>query len=189
MRARRKNVGQSLLDISEELVAFRQLLEESADEDDGEISPAAAEALEAWFAELETNRDAKVDAYCHLVREWNLQAACRRAEAEQIQAEANRLKAVAAARENRVKRLKERLKQFMEFNGLKKIETASSKAAVCGNGGNQSVQVNCLPEQLPPAFQKVVVSPATDELRKALLAGQRVEGVELLPRGTHLRIS
>ena len=54
----------TLLEISDDLLAFRQLLEDAGEAGDGELTPEAAQALEAWFGELSTNRDAKLDAYC-----------------------------------------------------------------------------------------------------------------------------
>jgi hypothetical protein len=178
----------TLLDINQSLVAFQQLLDESTDES-GEISPEAEAVLTAWFEELEQDRDAKLNAYGALIREWQLQAACRRAEAEQIDAESKRLKAVAVARENRVKRLKERLMEFMQGQGVKKIETARHKFTVCANGGVQGVVVSVPADELPAAFQHIAITPATETLRAALLRGEQIGGVELQPRGSHLRIS
>ena len=70
----------TLLAIADDLVAFRQLLEEAAADDDGELTPEADAALESWFAELGHQRDAKLDAYCALIREWTLRAAARRSD-------------------------------------------------------------------------------------------------------------
>jgi hypothetical protein len=62
----------TLLEISDDLIAFRQLLEELCDETGGELPAELAESLDSWFAELDQNRDAKLDAYCALIREMTL---------------------------------------------------------------------------------------------------------------------
>ena len=108
----------SLLKIADELLSFRELLEEDIDEH-GVISDESASALDQWFAELGDQRDAKLDNYAALCREMTLRAAVRKEEAERL------LKRVQAD-ENAVKRLKERAKLFMELTGEKKIETAGS---------------------------------------------------------------
>jgi hypothetical protein len=168
----------SLLEISEDLVAFRQLLEEA----DGEITPENEQAIEAWFADLGEMRDAKLDAYAALISEWTLRAAARRQEKE-------RLERRICADENNVKRLKNRLKLFMEAQGETKIETRRYRISISNNGGKQPVEVSAAPSSLPACFQKITIEPDVEAIREALVQGQTIDGCKLLPRGTNLRIS
>jgi len=174
----------TLLAIADDLLAFRQLVEEAAEGNDGELTPEAASALESWFDELGTQRDVKLDAYCALIREWTLRASARREEAERL---AKRVR----VDENAVRGLKERLKFFLELEGIKSVETARYKVSVCGNGGRQALEIGVHPTDLPAGFRRVTVTPDEEAIRSALASGEDLDlyGIRLLPRGTHLRIS
>jgi len=178
----------TLFEISEDLMALHRLLEDATDES-GEINPEAAAALEEWFATVEQDRDNKLDRYAHLCRNLKLQAACRKAEADQIEAEVRRLKLAAQARENQEKRLRERLMMFFDLHSVNRIETQRHKFNVQNNGGVQAVEVSVPAEELPAAFQKVTISPATETLRAALLNGETIKGCTLKERGRSLRIT
>jgi hypothetical protein len=171
----------TLLEIADDMVAFYAAVEAAVDEG-GEIAPEAEAALDAWFAELSQDRDKKVDAYAALIREWTLRAAARREEMERL---AKRVK----ADENAAKRLKERLKFFMESQGLDKIETKRFRVSVAKNGGKLPLELTVRPEQLPMDFQLSQVIVDEQRLRKALEDGREVPGAKLGERGTHLRIS
>lgn len=170
----------TLLDIGNEMRAFLALL----DETNGELTPETEAALDAFFAEISTDQAAKVDGYCALIRNEELVAAARREEVERLQ---NRI----SAGENFVKRLKLRLKEYMELTGQKNIETRRYKVGVVNNGGVQTYQMSCRPEQLPEEYTDRVIQVQVKSyaIREALVAGKEVPGCNLQPRGTHLRIS
>lgn len=168
----------TLIDIGQEMTALAALLDELPD---GELTPETAAALDAWFAEIEGDREHKLDGYCALIENWQLRAAARKGAAE-------RLLRHVQADENRVKRLKERLKFFMEMTGQKKVETERYKIAVCNNGGKAPVEITGDVHAMPPQFQRVTIAPNTDVIREALEAGGKWDFARLLPRGTHLRI-
>jgi Siphovirus Gp157 len=172
----------SLLEINADLVAFRQLLEETAEANAGEITPEAEQVLDEWFAALGQERDAKLDNYVALIRDYTLRAAARREEMERL---AMRVK----VDENQARRLKDRLKLFLELQGQKKIETARYRIAVAANGGKQAVEVLVPAGELSAIYQRLKVEVDTEALREALTAGKEVAGARLQPRGTHLRIS
>lgn len=160
-------IGDSLQDI-----LFR------IEENDGELDAA----LEAWFANVQEDLQAKADGYCALITEFTARAAARKAEAD-------RLAELSATDANTAKRLKNRLLAFMEMNSIPRIDTPRYRITVANNGGSQIVRLDVPAENLPAAFQRVSLSADIDGIRKALQDGQAVEGACLLPRGRHLRIS
>ena len=75
-----------LFDIGDDLLALEELLSDAG----GEIGDdEAGQALERWFDELGEERDAKIDGYCALIREFE-------ARAEILENEAERMLALAA---------------------------------------------------------------------------------------------
>lgn len=169
----------TLLQISEDILALGSLFEE---QDDGELSPEREAILDAFFKEAMTNRDDKMDNYGALIRQFQLRAAVRKEEME-------RLAIRVRVDENAAKRLKDRLKEFMEIHELKKIETNRYQLRVQANGGKQAVEVACSPDSLPVIYQRIKIEADNDALRDAISSGAKVNGVTLLPRGSHLRIS
>lgn len=167
-------IKRSLVDISGDLRAIEDLLEETC----GEI---VDEALEKWFDELGTERDRKIDNYCALIDDLDSQAKRHREDAA-------RLAEWAQTDENKVKRLKERLLWFFEAHRIDRLITAHYKPRICGNGGKQPLSVKVEAEKLPEEFQRHIIEPNTDAIREFLQAGEELEFAELLPRGQHLRI-
>ena len=169
----------TLLEISAERLAFLARLEECGDE----LDPETEKELDAWFATLEATEQDKVDSYCALVREYELRAVARQAEVERLQ---RRIE----VDENTAKRLKDRLKLHMETTGTRKIETARYTVRLQANGGRPPLKITCQPEELPPQYRtaKLVVEPNRDAIYIAVQHGEKINGVELLPRGNHLRI-
>jgi hypothetical protein len=168
----------TLIEISEDLFALRDLIENA----DDELSPGIENALEAWFAEVGQARDEKLDGYAALIRHLTLRAAARREEKE-------RLDKRVAVDENAAKRLKDRLKMFFEVQGLKKVETRRYRISVQANGGKQAIEVSVPPQDLLPHYQIVKYEADTDAIRTAWERGNGPAGTRLVPRGTHLRIA
>lgn len=174
----------TLIEIGADLSALEQLLEEAAEASPGgELNDDQAAAFDAWFAELEHDRDRKLDSYAALIREWTLRAAARREELERLQLRVR-------VDEGQAARLKQRLKEWLEANGLKKIETRRYKLTVCRNGGKTPLDTSMANvAELPEDLRRVVVTPDNDKIRERLEAGGDVPGCRLLPRETHLRIA
>ena len=59
---------------------------------------------------------------------------------------------------------------------------------VGANGGVQPLDITVPAEHLPADCQKITLSPNLDVIREKIKAGELIEGVTVLPRGTHLRI-
>lgn len=169
----------SLLEIGDAMRALDEMLAASAEEG-GDITAVEAE-LNRMFADVESARDQKVDAYCALIREKELRAAARKEESERLQ---KRVKIDT----NQVDFLKSRLKQFFQEHGLKKLETERFTVSIANNGGRLPITIDVEPQQLPVAFQRVSIAPDIDKIYKALEAGEDLLFVTKGERGSHLRI-
>lgn len=172
----------TLYEIGGNLTALHDLLIEC----DGEITDAEAEAaIDGWLAEMQTALETKVDNYCALIREYE-----SRADAREL--EAKRLMVGAGAYNNNAKRLKGRLKGFLELHGIARLETERFLLSVQRNGGKAPLVVperwEQEPASAPEAWQRRVIQLDKEAIREALEAGEQVDGCEIAPRGNHLRI-
>lgn len=167
----------TLIEISENLLAFKSLL----DGCDGDITPEVEQAMEKWFGELGAERDAKLDNYAGLIRELTLRASARKEEMD-------RLAMRVHVDNNTVAKLKERLKVFMQIQGEDRIETRRYRLSVCGNGGRAELDLPPV-DSLPDRYKTRLVVANQTEIREALKRGETIDGVRELPRGTHLRIA
>lgn len=177
----------TLLDIRDERAAHLAALEEILFEVGGDITEEeAAAAIDAWLAEADAPLKVKLDAYASVIQERELKAAARKVEAE-------RVASLARTDANTVKRLKDRLKWFLETEGLQKFETDHHKFSLAGNGGVAPLVLHVEPEKLPAWAQKTIVVADMDAIRGEIEERERT-GAEPLdfaaigPRGTHLRI-
>lgn len=171
----------TLFSIGADLLALNDLCDELPG---GEMSPEAEAAFDAWAAKLAEDEATKLDGYCGLIRSLEGEAAVARSEAEQYLAR-------AAARENRVKWLKARMKLHLESTGRTKAVTATGRTvAIQANGGKVPVWIDpaVVPADLPAPFQRVRVEVDTEAIRANLESGHELSFARLEPRGTHLRV-
>lgn len=168
----------TLFQISEEARALETLL----DEIEGDISdPEVAETIDNWLREYSNDLSAKADGYAALIKELEARSNARKAEA-------SRMSELARTDDNKAKRLKERLKNFMEETGTLKIETARYRLSVAGNGGvlplilKDDIDLNLVPE----SFTKRVLDEKA--VRAALDNNEPVLFAQFGERGTSLRI-
>ena len=169
----------TLLDIGQELTALSELMLASADEN-GELPPDVAAQLDAWFAELSTDLEEKIDNTAAFHRVLKLRAAIRKEEAERLLM----LHKVDATLAERIKR---RLHLFMTTTGPAKIKTRRFSLSVCGNGGVQPMDVDqgvCIGD-VPLKYRKQVLDH--DAVRADLEAGATLTWARLRDRGSHLR--
>ncbi len=171
----RRSSMRPLFAIGDDLAAIYDLVDETG----GELTPD----LEAWLAEIEHDEAAKCDAYVHLIKTAEMEAAAAKAEAEQWLAR-------AAARTNFSKRLKERMKLYMEASGRTKIATATGRTlAIQANGGKVPMVLHTDDTSLlPKEFTRVIVTPDNEKIREALESGAPLAFAHLEERGSHLRI-
>jgi len=173
-------MSQSLLTISDDLDALDDLLAEVG----GDITnPDVCAAVDAWFAEIDTAFNSKVDGYAALIQTMEARAEIRRAEAARL---TNRAKSDEGSAEF----LRARLKAVLEQRGTKKMETARFRVSIAANGGKQAIEVTLPTESLPAwaVRTKVVIDPDKDAIRAKLEAGESLEFATLLPRGSRLSI-
>jgi hypothetical protein len=171
----------TLFAIGGELQALQELLVER----DGDVTdPEIAAAVDAWFATIAADEGAKLDGYIGLIRQNDMEAAAAKEESE-------RWTMKARARENAAKRLKDRLKQYLEFTGRTKATSATGRvAAIQANGGKVPLTIadGIDPVQVDPSYQRIKVEFDTEKIRSSLEAGDDVGFARLEPRGNHLRI-
>lgn len=170
----------TLLDITEDMAALDALLAENG----GDISdPAVMDAVDAWFAENESQLRAKAEGYAALIQEMRLLAKAGKEEAQRMADKARR-------REDAADFLAGRLKGVMKEKGLAKIETPRFTISVVGNGGKQPLDIHVQTADLPDWAKRTqtIVEPDKDKIRAKLEAGEKLEFAVLQPRGDRLSI-
>lgn len=169
----------SIFEIAQDMRALDDLMTESG----GDISdPMAAEAIDAFFAELEGDLEAKVENYLRLVKELEARADARRSEADRIR---NRAK----VDENSAKALKRRLTDSLDMIGRTRIETPTFKVTVSSSGGKAPVSID--PDAVTEEFMREVRThvPDKERIREALESGRALTFASLTERSRTLRIS
>ncbi|NBW19767.1 MAG: hypothetical protein EBR82_68520, partial [Caulobacteraceae bacterium] len=103
----------TLFKITEDLNALADILTETG----GEISDdEQGSALEAWWQELGEERDQKIDNYCAMIQELE-------ARATTLAWESERLANLGDADHKAAARLKLRLREFLQEQGIEKLRT------------------------------------------------------------------
>ncbi len=171
----------TLLEISKDMHALDDLLYELG----GDLNnPQVAEAVKAWFAELDTNMSNKVDNYAAYITDLLARAATRKQESV-------RLAERARIDESTAGFLKGRLMEALRDRGVKRMDTARYRVSVAGNGGLQPMEIED-PDAVPTKYRQCVPEkwvPDTKAIHLALSLGFSVPGCVLKPRGTHLKIN
>lgn len=167
----------TLYDISDDLRALREILDESG----GEITPEAEASFASFEAEMLDNTSEKLDRYCSFIAELEATASARKAEAK-------RIADLARSSERTADLLRERLRWFFEANGLPKQKTARFNVSLVGNGGLMPMFIECLVEELPAWAVSSKPFANTEAIRKALEAGELVPFARLGERGKRVSI-
>jgi hypothetical protein len=172
----------TFFEIGAEISALHELLTEMG----GELTDEQAEAaIDEWLAENDSTLERKLNGVGWSVREFEAKADVR-------EEAAKALLALVAADRNRVKRIKERTKLFLEMYGFKKYETEHFKFTVANNGGVLPLIVpedwERDPASAPEAFHKVEIKLDTAAIREAIRNDEETHGAFLGERGTSLRI-
>jgi hypothetical protein len=172
----------TLFQIADEISALHDLLTEAG----GELPDEQAEAaIDEWLAETDAAVEKKVNAICWLLREFE-------GRSDVLEVEAKRMMALAGADGNQAKRLKARLKAFLEMCGLSKLQTEHFKLTIAANGGVLPLIVpagwESEPASAPEAFHKVEIRLNRDAIREAIRNDEEAYGAFLGERGDHLRI-
>ena len=140
---------------------------------------AESEALLAELDALLEARDAKHEAYSHMIRNSE-------AHAKALKAEAKAFADRAKAQENLAARLKKALLADLQDSG--EISVKAGRWKIRRQVSPPQVVVDIDPRDLPAEFMKVGVLPDRTALKHALQSGETIEGTRL-ERGEHVRIS
>lgn len=182
-------MSKTLYDISKDLDALHSLLEET----DGDVSDEqVAEAIDAWFEEIETNQNTKVENYCKLIESLTYYSDIREAEGKRLELESKKFTKSAKTLQNRVQKLKDTLKWYMQMNNIDKITTGLFTVSVAKNGGKVPIiypeSWDEDPASAPERFHRKIIKLDLENLREALVEGETVEGCQIGERGTNLKI-
>ncbi len=170
-----------LFDLLTEHAALLDLLTER----DGELGDDETAALvDSWFADIAAEEGRKLDSIVGVIRTLEAEAAA-------ANAEMSRWMHREIVRKNAIKRIKDRVKTYLEMTGRRKVDTAEGRPIrIQANGGKFPLTIveGTNPNNVFPEFQEVKVGFNTDVIREWLESGSTLDFARLEPRGTHVRI-
>jgi hypothetical protein len=163
----------TLFDIGNELL---QVLDKIGD--GGEID----NDLDQYFASIQDDEAKKLDAYVGLIRQLEAEISVAKTEEEFFYQKAK-------ARENKIKSLKDRLKEHLERTGRQRVTSAAGRTLRVQANASSHLVVKV--EDVPPEYKisKVTVEIDNERIKKELAAGQVLAFASFGERGSHLRIS
>ena len=170
----------TLNDISNEYAELEYLLTNF-----GEVSEEDNERIEQYLGELGEKRDAKIDAYCSVIRDFERRGAAQKAEAKRIGDLGN-------TNLNKAKSLKWMLLQFFIANNLDRIDTDRNRVVRAVNGtapveiGERFLEN---PEKLPKRFRLTIYKPNLKEIAAALKDGENLKFASFGEKGNNIRIA
>lgn len=142
------------------------------------------EAMDGHFdilAKQAESLPACVDEVLSLVREIEVRAEARKAEAERLRQRAKRDEAVAAWMKGQVLRV-------MQAEGLKTMETPRWRATAAMPGGKAALEiVGDVPEWF--TRKEVRITPDKDAIRDAIEGGSTLPFARLVPKQPYLKVS
>ncbi len=152
-------MSKRLFDLSDEILSLEARL------DDDDLTDEERQALVDQWLEAQGDVTAKLDNYAAFITSLE---SC----AEQRKFQANRMRILAQADENRAKRLREALKIYFERHELTKFKTPRFTIALQANGGKRALTIPQSWEQepalAPELFHKVVVELNRDTIRRVV---------------------
>ena len=165
-----------LYEITGELLALQELLENPLDDED-----VLKDTLEAVQGEYEF----KLESYCKVIK--NLEA-----DIVGIKAEVDRLSDKRKVLENNIDRLKKAMFESMKATNTPKVKGQLFTVAIQKNGGvipiNYDKNDKNITANLPDHLVNIVKTPNLEAIRELLEAGKVVDGFTLGERGESLRI-
>ena len=174
-------MSKSLWEIGRDFETLDAILDETSTAFADQFPPEAEAILAKWFEEAQGDLEAKVDGYCSYIGHLEAVAEARLSEAE-------RIAALGKTGISRAENLRKRIQGFMAARGMRKLETALHKLAICKHGGKQPLLVLIPAEGLPVKYQVNEIKANKDLIREDMESGTPVPGCELIPRGEILRI-
>lgn len=173
---------ENLFELEQQHLGLKARLEDLLTETEGEITPE----IEALMDEQLANEYAvskKFDGYGYAIGQLT-------SEADFIKERIAALQERLTVKERAAKRLKDRLKAFMEGAGLKQVEGDYYIFRVQRNGGKVPVVMDesLCANDVPEHFRRVMYRIDHAAIYNALKEGEELDFAKLGERGTHLRI-
>lgn len=150
-------------------------LQNIMDVDSADFTDEQSQAWYSYMDELTKAREDKIDAFCSFIR-------VEIAKAKAIRDESAYLAKKAKAIENKVDWLKSHYMSVMAQSNTTKVEGTTHSISI-RNSKSVSIENGAL-ETLPDAYKKVTIEPLKAEIKKALEAGERIDGCEIVERQT-----
>lgn len=151
---------------------FQQFYDMMTDED--MTDQAFLDTLESLTGELA----AKASGYANVIKQVDM-------EAKQAKALELEFKHKKEVRENRIKLMKERIKDAMLTAKVEELDAGKFKIKLKGNGGLEPLKIT---GDVPDNYKKIIVENDTELIRKALEEGKELDFAHLEPRGKHIEI-
>ena len=151
---------------------FQQFYDMMTDED--MTDQAFLDTLESLTGELA----AKASGYANVIKQVDM-------EAKQAKALELEFKHKKEVRENRIKLMKERIKDAMLIAQVDELDAGKFKIKLKGNGGLEPLKIT---GDVPDNYKKIIVENDTELIRKALQEGKELDFAHLEPRGKHVEI-
>ena len=151
---------------------FEELYELATDpEVDSEVWETTLEAL---TGELEV----KSAGYVNVIKQLEM-------EAKQAKEISKQFADKQKTRENHIKQMKEALLYAMQNTGMDKVEAGNFTIKIQNNGGVQPLVID---GAVPDSYNKLIIEPDNDLIRRALEEGKELDFAHLEQRGKHIVI-
>jgi hypothetical protein len=173
----------TLFSITADLLALNDLMEDACD-GVGEVTDTNVdEAMTKWFNELIDDEGKKLDGYCALISQLEMEVKAAKQKQHEWEDKAK-------TRERRVAWLTDRMRKHLLLTGRQEAKTASGiQIKVTNNGGGVPLVLEPVDvETLDPKYVRVAKEIDKTEVAKALAAGVYLPWASFATRGTHLRI-
>jgi len=151
---------------------FQQFYDMMTDED--MTDQAFLDTLESLTGELAE----KASGYANVIKQVDM-------EAKQAKALELEFKHKKEVRENRIKLMKERIRDAMLIAQVDELDAGKFKIKLKGNGGLEPLKIT---GDVPDNYKKIIVENDTELIRKALQEGKELDFAHLEPRGKHIEI-
>lgn len=160
-----------------ELPAIWKHIQLAIDDAEGEMSSEVEADLDCLQADLE----GKTRGICSLMRQMD-------AEADACLKEAVRLQAMASARQNNARRLRDYLLNILTAMDTQRVDAGTFKVSVCKNS-RPSISWGRDFLELPAEFIRFTPSVDTQKAYEQWKAGEKLPDGFAVKQGHHLRIS
>lgn len=149
----------------------------------GEISPE----LEKEYDDCKLSHHEKMEAYNKVIHSRQFIVDCAEAEAQRLDAEADRIRALNKPKEAEIERMKARVKEELERTGVKKVDFATGGFTV--KKGSQHVEITNA-EDIPDEYIEIETTRKISKtnISKAMKKGDEVKGATLITNPTTLTV-